>query len=255
MRGAPTSPDSSPARRCRTSVTRVPFASRLDLRGVHQVLHQRDPAPTLVARSRSPRASARGPRRRARTASRLDVELQLDRPVAIAVGVLDRVVARLADREHDVGRLGSRRPAARSSQPRSRRRVARAGSTARPGPRPRTRPACRRSSIRSSATSSSGAPISALTFRTIRSGSTSRARRDHPAEQVDPVVDVLAAPLDQAVRVHREHGVVGQRDPGLDDVARLGDADRRRACVVEPEHLAGRCGRRAAAADARRTST
>ena len=214
---------------------------------------------SVIPRPRSslrlgPRARCRWSSTTARTRSRSASIVQLDRPVRVAVGMLDRVVARLADREHEVGR--SRRvdllaapatPAAGAG--------ARAALGARPAPRPRNRRVVASIVSSSSATSSSGAPIASLTFRD------DAVRVDEPhsdattsAEQVDALVDVLAAPFDQAVGVHREHGVLGERDRA--STMSPGSATPIGGALAWSSRIdrAGVGGRRAAAADARRRS-
>ena len=232
-------------RRRRSSLTRRAVAVRLDLDGVHQRAHQHQPAAALVGRRRGHPVPAVGDLDRGagrpRRASRSPIA-----PVVPAIGVLDRVVQRLADREHDF-RLGLGEPVpvepGAQPAPDAGRTSGSAGSSSEiSGPDRSPRAAARRRrSERRSPPPRSRAP----SRRRCVGVSTHR-----PGQRVDAVLDALAAALDEPVGVERERR--------LDRGARCGARRRRRAprprAAASSRRRDGRSarsrGRAGAAADA-----
>ena len=162
------------------------------------------------------------------------VLVDADQDVAriVGVGVLDRVVAGLADGEDDLARSRSPRARAAVSQAVNRRRRAES-SSGRAGSSTSNRAASCVSRATSRATSSAGGPSAPTTTRRVDSiemlslFANTLARSSIPSSMLCPLRSIRPS-----VYMH-ERRRAGQADPLLRDVLGLRDAERRRAGAVE----------------------
>ena len=163
------------------------------------------------------------------------LDRQLDRPALTAVAVLDRVVARLGDREHRVGALVVAHAAPR--QPRADAQPD--GAHHRAGSDGTSIAIVAGTSVTwtsSTAMSSSAGDAEMTLFRIASHAAPRRLLRlpgQQAAEQLDPVVDARAAPLDEAVRIGEQRRPRLEGQPLLGDRLALRPAERRRGGAVE----------------------
>ena len=183
----------------------------------------------------SARATRRRPRPTMRRAAARCSSVSRIAPPLPAVGVLDRVVARLGDREHGVGALRRRSTPRRSSHVPTRRRTlridARVGGTS---------IAMRRRHVghadeqqRHVVVGRRGGEHAVQHGVARRRGGARRVSRSSAGQQVDAVVDAGAAALDEAVGVGEQRRAGGELQALLADRLALGPAERRRRGPVE----------------------